>query len=128
MAQQRMIIASFPSSAQARQAAQAMATAGFNDVHIRRNSRFGVATDENINDPVAGNAESLSALTLYSVNPREASERNRQILLGADPSVSGYSARGYGLAGGEAFILVAFVAEPQVDQAVMLLKQNGGEV
>ncbi|MPN53174.1 hypothetical protein SDC9_200838 [bioreactor metagenome] len=47
--------------------------------------------------------------------------------MGSDPSVSGYSTRGYGLAGGHAFTMVAFVPEEKVEEVAELIKENGGE-
>lgn len=124
----RTIIASFPSSGKARKASQALTAAGLSDVHIRRNSRFGVSQDADINDPISHGAESLAGLTLYSTNiPNDEASATR-VLLAADPSVSGLSARGYGMAGGRAFTLVAFVQEPRVEEAVAIIKQNGGDV
>lgn len=128
MPTERMIIASFPSSGKAAEAAEVLNDAGFPDVHIRRNTRFGVSQDARYNNPVSHQAESLAALTLYSTNASQDENSTTRVLLGADPSVSGYSARGYGLSGGQAFVLVAFVPEERVDQAVGLIKQQGGEV
>lgn len=128
MAEERSIIASFPSSTRAQAAADALAAAGFKDVHIRRNSRYGVSQDAHINDPISHQAESLASLTLFSTNSPNDENQAVKVLLDADPSVSGMSARGYGLAGGSAFTLVAFVDEPQVEQAVGIIKEQGGDV
>lgn len=124
---ERTILASFPSIGKAKQASKALADAGFSDVHIRRNSRFGVSQDAQINDPISHQAESLAGLTLFSTNIPNDENSATRVLLAADPSVSGMSARGYGLAGGKAFTLIAFVPEPQVDAAVAIIKNNGGD-
>lgn len=126
--QERTIISSFPSSTRAETAAAALTAAGFADVHIRRNSRYGVSTDAHINDPISHQAESLASLTLYSTNSPNDENQAAKVLMDADPSVSGLSARGYGMAGGFAFTLVAFVPEPQVEQAVAIIKEQGGDV
>ena len=128
MPEERTIIASFPSSTRAQTAADALAAAGFKDVHIRRNSRYGVSQDAHINDPISHQAESLAGLTLFSTNSPNDDNQAVKVLMDADPSVSGLSARGYGLAGGAAFTLVAFVAEPKVEQAVGIIKEQGGDV
>lgn len=128
MPQERTIIASFPSSSKARTAADALAAAGLRDVHIRRNSRYGVSQDAHINDPISHQAESLASLVLYSTNSPNDENQATKVLMGADPSVSGLSARGYGLSGGAAFTLVAFVPEPRVEEAVGIIKQGGGDV
>jgi hypothetical protein len=127
MPRQRTIIASFPSSTKAEAAAQALASAGITDAHVRRSSRFGVSQDAQLNDPVA-RAETLTGLTIFSANTPNDENSSARVLMGADPSVSGYSTRGYGLAGGKAFTLVAFVDEAQTDQAVSIIKQKGGDV
>lgn len=128
MPTERTIIASFPSSNKAAKAAEVLNDAGFTDVHIRRNTRFGVSQDAHYNNPISHQAESLTALTLYSTNASNDENSATRVLLGADPSVSGYSARGYGLSGGQAFVLIAFAPDEQVEQVVSLIKQQGGEV
>jgi hypothetical protein len=127
MNKNRTIIASFPSSTKADTAAQALTTAGLSDVHIRRNSRYGVSMDPHYNDPVS-RAETLTGLTLFSTNTPKEEDSAARVLMGADPSVSGYSAKGYGLAGGSAFTLVVFAPEDRVDEAVGIIKQQGGDV
>lgn len=127
MPRSRTIIASFPSSTKAETAAQALTAAGFNDVHIRRTSRFGVSRNAEYNAPVS-RAETLTGLTIFSANTPNDENSAARVLMGADPSVSGYSARGYGMAGGQAFTLVAFVPDSQTDQAVSIIKQQGGDV
>jgi hypothetical protein len=128
MPQERTIIASFPSSTKARKAADALTAAGLDDVHIRRNSRYGVSQDAHISDPISHQAESLTGLVLYSANSPNDENQATKVLMGADPSVSGLSARGYGMAGGAAFTLVAFVPDPRVDEAVGIIKDSGGDV
>ncbi|VBB06819.1 Hypothetical protein LUCI_2056 [Lucifera butyrica] len=127
MANEHTIIAHFPSSTKAAAAKQALAAAGLTDAQVRRNSRFGVTQDENQDDPVA-QAETLTGLTLFSANNPNDANASTRVLMGADPSVSGFSMEGYGLAGGRAFTLVTFVPEERMDEAVTILKQNGGEV
>lgn len=73
-------------------------------------------------------AETLTGLTVYSADTPNDENRAARVLMGADPSVSGYSARGYGLAGGYAFTLVAFVPDERVNEAVRIIEQNKGFV
>jgi hypothetical protein len=127
MANSRTIIASFPSSTKAKTAAKALSEAGISDVHIKRNSRFGVTHDAKMNNPI-NQAETLTGLTLFSSNTSNDENSAARVLMAADPSVSGFSARGYGLAGGHAFTLVAFAPEERVDEAVGIIKQQGGDV
>jgi hypothetical protein len=128
MAAERTIIASFPSSTKAETTVHSLSSLGIKDVHIRRNSRFGVSQDAHRNDPISHQAETLTGLTLFSTNSLNDDNSATRVLMGADPSVSGYSSRGYGLAGGQAFTLVAFVPEARVEEAIKVIKQNGGDV
>lgn len=128
MPEERTIIVSFPSSTKARTAADALTAAGLGDVHIRRNSRYGVSQDAQINDPISHQAESNASLVLYSTNSPNGENQAAKVLMGADPSVSGMSSRGYGQAGGAAFTLVAFVPAPRTDEAVSIIKDYGGDV
>jgi len=128
MAKQQTIIAHFPSSTKAEAARKALSAIGLTDVHIRRNSRFGVTQDDNIDSAIAS-AETLTGLTLFSANtPNDGLTASSRVLMGADPSVSGFSMGGDGLAGGHAFTVVAFVPKSKVDDAVTIIKQNDGEV
>ena len=125
---ERTIIAHFPSSTRAKAAADALAAVGLTDNHIRRNTRFGLSQDDVQNDPVSNLAETLTGLTVYSADTPSDENRAARVLMGADPSVSGYSARGYDLAGGYAFTLVAFVPDERVNEAVRIIEQNEGLV
>jgi hypothetical protein len=124
----RTIIAHFPSSTKADNAAHALRQAGFTDITVKRNTRFGVSYDSHYNNPISNMAESLTGLTLYSTNHSNDQDRATRVLMGSDPSVSGFSARGYGLAGGSAFTLVTFAKEDQIEEAVSIIKENDGEV
>lgn len=128
MNREQTVIAHFPSSTKANAAKEALASAGISDVHIRRNSLFGVSYDDDRDDILSGQARSLASLTLYSTAGGLEHDQATRILTGSDPSVSGYSAEGYGLAGGRAFTMVAFVAPDKVDAAVDIIKSHGGEV
>ncbi len=124
MEKEKTVISYFPSSTKAKTAVDALATAGFTDSHVRRASKFGVADDSILGGGIV--SAELSAMTLYSMS--DISEtRADKVLLDADPSVSGMSARGYGMAGGHAWTLVSFVPESQVDEAIAIIRQNGGE-
>lgn len=125
---ERTIIAHFPSSSKAESAKQALASAGMSDVHIRRNSRFGVSNDNVQNNAISNLAETVTGLTVYSADTANDDNRASRVLMASDPSVSGFSARGTGLAGGHAFTVVAFVPPEREDEAVGMLKQYDGEV
>jgi len=123
--QEKTIIAHFPSSTKAQAAANALAAIGLTDNYIRRNSRYGLSFDDDRNDAIAGAAETLTGLTLFSTNSPNDENEAARVLMGADPSVSGLST-GDGLAGGAAFTLISFVPEEKVEEAVQLIKTNGG--
>lgn len=125
---ERTIIAHFPSSTKAEAAKESLGSSGVTDVHIRRNTRFGISNDDVQNAAVSNLAETLTGLTIYSADTPNDENRAARVLMGADPSVSGVSARGYGLAGGHAFTLVAFAPEEKVEEAVRVIKEQGGEV
>lgn len=128
MAQERTIIAQFPSSSKAEEVVNALYSKGVSDVHVKRNSRFGVSLDANMQDSLSSNyTETLTGLTVFSADTPDDENNSARILMGSDPSVSGYSGRGYGLAGGYAFTMVIFVPEEKVEEVAELIKQHGGE-
>ena len=122
------IISHFPSSTKAEAAGKALREAGFSDITIRRNTRYGISNDTHYDNPRSNLAETLTGLILYSADTSNDTNRPTRVLMGSDPSVSGFSARGYGLAGGNAFTLVVFAAADRVEDAVSLIKEYGGEV
>ncbi|MDD4601823.1 MAG: hypothetical protein PHQ46_12335 [Negativicutes bacterium] len=129
MAQERTLIAHFPSSTKAEVVVNALYSKGIKDVHVKRNSRFGVSLDATRNDSLASNyAETLTGLTVFSADTPNDENNSARVLMGSDPSVSGFSSRGYGMAGGHAFTLVAFVPEEKAEEVEALIKQAGGEI
>jgi hypothetical protein len=126
MAKEQMIISYFFSEKQVKDALQSLATVGLKDGHIRKVSRFGISNDRTQDDPIS-RAETLTGLTLYSANSSKDENASTRVLLGADPSVSGFSTSGNELPG-PVYSLTAFVPEERVEEAVGILKQNGGEV
>lgn len=124
----RTIIAHFPSSTMAETAGKALREAGFSDVTVKRNTRYGISYDTQYNNAISNLAETLTGLTVYSAGTSNDDDRATRVLMGSDPSVSGFSARGYGLAGGSAFTLVTFATEDKIEDAVTIIKDNGGMV
>lgn len=127
MPKEQTIISTFPSMTKAEAAKTALANAGLTDSSIKRSSRYGVSTDDEM-DSAISSAETLTGLTLFSANTSKESKTVERVLMGADPSVSGFSMSGNPLAGGHAFTLVVFAPPNRVDEAVTIIKQNGGEV
>jgi len=126
MGKEQTIISYFFTEKKVKEAKQALACVGLEDVHIRKVSRFGVTNDRTQDNPIS-RAETLTGLTLFSANTSKEENASTRVLLGADPSVSGISTSGNQMPG-PVFSLTAFVSEERVDEAVGILKQNGGQV
>lgn len=118
----RSILSYFPSSSRAQQAGKELKAAGFTEMQIDRISRYGFNADPSYDNPI-NNAETLSGLTHFS-----ADGESRNTLLAADPSASGYGDRNYGIAGGRAFLLTLVIDDNRVEEAVGIIKKNGGTV
>jgi hypothetical protein len=125
---ERAIIAYFPSSTKAEKAITALDQAGFPQASLKRVSKFGVVRNASFDNALNGQAETLTGLALFSANTDKDMNQSERILMAADPSVSGMSALGYGLAGSTSFSVIAFAPEEQVEKAVQILKDHGGEV
>lgn len=128
MPREQTIVAFFPSRTKAEGAVQALSAAGLYDAHIKLTSRFGISRDNTRNNAAQLQAETLTGLTLFSANTPASENQAERVLMGADPSVSGMSARGYGLPGGHTYTVVVFAPAERVEEAVSILKQNNGEV
>lgn len=124
---QRAILASFPSSNGAERAARALRQAGFSEVQLDRISRYTARSDAEFNNPLAGRARTQTGLSLASADLAREGERDDRTLLGADPAVSGYGLRNYGTAGGEAFLVTVVASEAEVERALQILRQHGGQ-
>ncbi|HUW65894.1 MAG TPA: hypothetical protein VMW83_14615 [Spirochaetia bacterium] len=123
---QRSILSYFASSTLAEKAQQALKAAGFDETQVDRVSRYGVTNDAHYSNPL-NRATTITGPTLFS-GDQEEMDADTRVLLAADPSVSGYGDAGYGMAGGKAFLLTVVTGEGQVDQAVGIIKQHGGQV
>ncbi|ABB14960.1 hypothetical protein [Carboxydothermus hydrogenoformans] len=125
---ERSILAYFPSSAKAIDAAEALKAKGINDVQVDRVSRYGVASNPEVNNPISGQGVSGTGLSLYSAGANQFGDNDARVLLSADPSVSGMTAKEYGTAGGEAFLVTAVTTKDKVEQAVKILKEKGAKI
>lgn len=119
------ILAYFPSSTAAQDAVEALKAAGVSEVQIDRVSRFGVNNDSQYNNPIAGQAETQTGLTLFSADTDRFNNNDARILLGADPSVEGYTPPGYGMPGGKAFLVTVVTDAAKLDEATAILKDKG---
>jgi len=124
---ERSILSYFSASNQAQKAVDALKNAGINVVQLDRISRFGAVPDKEYNNPI-NNAQSLTGLTMFSSGTNESAGNGTGVLLGADPSSSGYGCADYGVAGGRAFLVTVVTNEKQVDKALEIIKQHGGQV
>lgn len=123
---ERSILSYFPTRGKAQQAVEALKEAGVSEVRLDRISRYGETNDARINNPV-NRAETLTGITLFSEKRGELDDATR-VLLGADPSVSGYGCEDYGVAGGRTFLVTAVTNEDLLDRAVQIVKEHGGQV
>lgn len=119
------ILAYFPSSNAATEAVKTLEKAGFSEIQLDRVSRYGVNNDTEYNNPIAGQAETLTGLTLFSGDTDRFDNNDARTLLGADPSVEGYAPPGYGTAGGKAFLVTVVTNEEELDNATSILKDKG---
>ncbi|SHJ40347.1 hypothetical protein SAMN02745219_02480 [Desulfofundulus thermosubterraneus DSM 16057] len=125
---ERSILAYFPSSTRARRAMEELRSAGYDTISLDRVSRFGVEDDAEINNPIAGRAETITGLTLFSAGTDSLSNSESRVLKAADPSVSGMAAYDYGTAGGRAFLVTVVTSEDKVQGAVDILEKHGAQV
>jgi hypothetical protein len=71
-------------------------------------------------------AETLSGLVLYSANTSKEDNAAERVLLAADPTISGFSASGNPMPG-PVYSLTVFAPPQRVEEAVGIIKQNGGD-
>lgn len=121
---EQSILAYFPSSTKATEAAEALKAMGIKEVQVDRVSRYGVTNDREYNNPIAGQADTNTGLTLFGADVDQFSNNDARILMGADPSVSGLALDGYSQPGGKAFLLTVVTSTDRVDEAVQLLNKK----
>lgn len=123
---ERALLAYFPSSTRARDASEELKAKGLvpepGSIQVDRVSRFGSIADADYNNPI-NNAATLSEITIGSGGGGEPSP-----LAAADPSASGIGNPGAGVAGGHAFLLTLVTDEDNVQTAVDIIKQHGGQI
>ncbi len=123
---ERSILSYFPTSTVAERAAEALKNAGIGEIQVDRVSRFGAEIDEHVNTPI-NNSTTITGPTIFSSANRFMDDDVR-VLLGADPSVSGYGDTDYGVAGRKGFLVTIVTNEKKLDQAVEIIEQHGGIV
>ncbi|SFR12775.1 hypothetical protein [Desulfoscipio geothermicus] len=125
---ERSLLAYFPSDNAAEAAAKELKKAGYDTVQVDRVSRYGETHDAEINNALMGRAETITGLTLYSAGTDNLVDNDKRVLLGADPSVSGYGDRNYGIAGGRSFLVTVVTSDDMADRAEEIIKKNGGTI
>jgi hypothetical protein len=121
---ERSILSYFTSSRQAQKAVAALHDAGFINVQLDRVSRFGGGLDAYYNSPL-NKAQTITGPVLFSGDVYGIDQDTR-VLLGADPSVSGYGYQDYGLGGGRDFLVTVVTREELLEQAAHIIKQHDG--
>jgi len=123
------ILGFFPSSTKAHDAIQALKNAGMvpgeGYVQLDQVSRFGVVNDSEYNNPI-NNALTLHGTTIYSNSAGIDDGLNP--LLAANDSEMGRGINNDNLAGGESFMVTLVTSMDKVEQAVNIMKSNGGKV
>lgn len=122
---EQSILAYFPSSAKAQEAAEALRSIGIGEVQVDRVSRYGVTRDRELNNPIAGQADTVTGLTLFSSDTDQFADNDARILMVSDPSVSGM-ADGTDEAGRRprSFLLTVVTSANRVDEAARILKEK----
>ncbi len=119
----RSILATFTSWNVAEKAIQDLKQSGFDVVQLDRVTRYGHNENAAYNDPVRGQAATLSGLTQLSGD--EFAAGNAGPLIAADPAASGMSGE---MIDEQGVLLTAVVSTDQVEEAVRIIKQHGGRV
>lgn len=121
---ERSILATFPTTNQAEEAAKRLKEEGYDTVGVTRIGQFGFEPTSHISDPVAGQAITLSGLTLFGGNEDHLGAAGP--LLAASPMASGQSASDAG--GGFGVLLTVVTTEESITRAVELIREYGGQV
>jgi NAD/NADP transhydrogenase alpha subunit len=122
------LLASFSSSTRAQEAINALKAAGITEVQFDRVGRFGTRYNDQYNNPLANQANTITGLTLYSADINPLVKTDTRALLAADPSVSGVGLKDYGVAGNEGFLVTVVTKATRVKEAREILEAHGGRL
>ncbi|MDN5326779.1 MAG: hypothetical protein PWP41_1475 [Moorella sp. (in: firmicutes)] len=125
---ERSLLAYFPSSTRAQEAINALQEAGIREVQFDRVGRFGTRYNDQYNNPLANQANTVTGLTLYSADINPLVKTDTRALLAADPSVSGVGLKNYGVAGNEGFLVTVVTSPERVDKAREIIEAHGGRL
>lgn len=125
---ERSILAFFSSSTAAQNALKELKEAGIpideGSIAIDRISRYDMRINNEMNNPI-NNALTLSGPVLYSSSSPAGGPNP---LLAASDSASGLGNSDAGAAGGTGFLLTVVTKEEKVEEAIKIIKENGGRV
>lgn len=125
---EQSVLAYFPSSEKAQEAAEAIKKAGLDtgpgSVQIDRVSRYSPSNDASFDNPIARGV-SLAGLTAFSGQAGDLTDSER-ILIAADPSVSGIGDEGYGVAGGRSFLLTVVAPKDKTEEVLNIVRSHEG--
>lgn len=125
---ERSLLAYFPSSTRAQEAINALQEAGIREVQFDRVGRFGTRYNDQYNNPLANQANTVTGLTLYSADINPLVKTDTRALLAADPSVSGVGLKNYGVAGNEGFLVTVVTSPERVDEVREIIEAHGGRL
>jgi hypothetical protein len=125
---ERSLLAYFPSDSAAEAAAKELKRTGYDNVQVDRVSRYGETHNAEMNNALMGRAKTITGLTLYSAGTDNLVDNDKRVLLGTDPSVSGYGDRNYGTAGGRSFLVTVVTTDDLAGRAEEIIKRNGGTI
>lgn len=123
--QGRSITAYFADRNDAEEAKERLQQAGLADTQLDSVSRFDATGTDTLQNPSTGRFGSLSSLTMGA----DPSPPDAGALLAADPAASGYAADSTGVHE-KAWMVITVTdgSDVEVERAVKILKQYGGEV
>jgi len=109
----KTLIASFPTSSSAREAAAHLQRIGLEEVQVDRISRFAEGNPSMLDQ---GPPRTLTGVP----------DRDRRVLAAEDPSFGGTAT--FEAAGGRAFVLTVLAPPERADEAAGVISQHGGTV
>ncbi|KYH32509.1 hypothetical protein MOMUL_11100 [Moorella mulderi DSM 14980] len=125
---ERSLLAYFSSSTRTQEAINALKAAGITEVQFDRVGRFGTRYNDQYNNPLANQANTITGLTLYSADINPLVKTDTRALLAADPSVSGVGLKDYGVAGNEGFLVTVVTTPSRVKEAREIIEAHGGRL
>lgn len=121
------LLANFSNSNDAQRALEEIKGKDLGEVQLDRTSLYGVTFDKELNNPIAGQADTGTGLTLYSADFDQWQDRDARILMNADTSAGGMSADDHFL-GDRSFLLTVVTRKAHLTQIKDIIAKYGGQV